>query len=239
MQQPPEAKHKILVTGATGYFGSHTCLELLEAGYDVIGIDNLSNSKEESLKRVQQITGKSLTFIKCDLLDQALLNEVFKRHQPEAVIHFAALKAVGESVDQPLRYYKNNITGTINLLEAMTGAGVKNFVFSSSCTVYGIPEKLPISEDCPLQTVNPYGQTKLTIEYMLKDLQASDPDWNVSILRYFNPVGAHPSGRIGEDPSGIPSNLMPYITKVAIGEFEQLSVHGDDYPNSPIATLVI
>ena len=227
----------ILVTGATGYIGSHTCLALLEAGYTVIGIDNLSNSKEESLRRVQQITGKHLHFIQCDLLDKAGLDQVFDEHEPGAVIHFAGLKAVGESVEQPLLYYKNNLTGTINLLQAMVGAQVKNIVFSSSCTVYGAPEKLPIREDFSLEAVNPYGQTKLTIEYMLQDLYASDPQWNISILRYFNPVGAHPSGDIGEDPMGIPSNLMPYITQVAVGEREELSVFGGDY-DTPDGTCI-
>ena len=227
----------ILVTGATGYIGSHTCLELLEAGYQVIAIDNLSNSKEESLRRVRQITGKVLTFIQCDLLDEAGLRRVFNDHQPSAVIHFAGLKAVGESVQQPLLYYRNNIGGTATLLEAMVEARVRNIVFSSSCTVYGAAEKLPIREDFPLQAVNPYGQTKLTIEYMLQDLYASDPQWNVSILRYFNPVGAHPGGDIGEDPMGIPDNLMPHITQVAVGEREELSVFGGDY-DTPDGTCI-
>ena len=219
----------ILVTGGAGYIGSHTCVELLQAGYKVVAIDNLSNSKEESLRRVQQITGKALSFIQCDLLDQSTLGQVFNYHQPSAVIHFAGLKAVGESVAKPLLYFRNNIGGTATLLEAMVDARVKNIVFSSSCTVYGTPEKLPIREDCPLEALNPYGQTKLTIEYMLQDLYASDPHWNISILRYFNPVGAHHSGDIGEDPKGIPNNLMPYITQVAVGEFEELSVFGGDY----------
>ena len=219
----------ILVTGGAGYIGSHTCIELLQAGYKVITIDNLSNSKEEPLHRVRQITGKALTFVQCDLLDEAGLSRVFNDHRPSAVIHFAGLKAVGESVERPLLYYRNNISGTATLLEAMVEAGVKNIVFSSSCTVYGAPEKLPIREDFPLEAVNPYGQTKLTIEYMLKDLSESDPQWNISILRYFNPVGAHPSGDIGEDPMGIPNNLMPYITQVAVGEREELSVFGGDY----------
>jgi len=227
----------ILVTGGAGYIGSHTCVELLEAGYEVVVIDNLCNSKEESLRRVQNITGKSLTFIKCDLLDRPKLDQVLAEHTPSAVIHFAGLKAVGESVEKPLLYYMNNVTGTINLLEAMAEAGVKDIVFSSSCTVYGAPKELPIREDFPLQVVNPYGQTKLTIEYILRDLAVADPEWNISILRYFNPVGAHPSGDIGEDPSGIPSNLMPYITKVAIGEYEELSVWGDDY-DTPDGTCI-
>jgi len=232
MQQEPSTKQKILVTGGAGYIGSHTCLELLEAGYEVVVIDNLSNSKEESLVRVQQITGRSLTFIKCDLLDKDLVSSTLHEHRPDAVIHFAGLKAVGESVARPLLYYKNNIAGTTILLEAMSEAGIRNIVFSSSCTVYGAPETLPIDESFPLQAVNPYGQTKLTIEYMLKDLQTADPEWNVSILRYFNPVGAHKCGDIGEDPLGIPNNLIPFITQVAIGELEELCIFGDDYPTA-------
>lgn len=219
----------ILVTGGAGYIGSHACVELLEAGYQVVVVDNLLNSKEEALRRVEKITGKKLQFIKCDLLDRETLQQVFNDHKPDAVMHFAGLKAVGESVEKPLYYYRNNISGTVNLLEAMASSGVKDLVFSSSCTVYGAPDSLPITEDFPLGAVNPYGQTKLTIEYMLRDLAAADPDWNISILRYFNPVGAHPSGEIGEDPLGIPNNLMPYITKVAVGELEELSVWGDDY----------
>jgi UDP-glucose 4-epimerase len=219
----------ILVTGGAGYIGSHTCVELLEAGYKVIAIDNLINSKKESLRRVQNITGKSLTFIECDLLDKAGLIHALEEHAPSAVIHFAGLKAVGESVEQPLLYYMNNVSGTATLLEAMNERGIKNIVFSSSCTVYGAPKTLPIREDFPLFAVNPYGQTKLIIECMLQDLFASDPEWNVSILRYFNPVGAHPSGNIGEDPMGIPNNLMPYITQVAVGQREELSVFGGDY----------
>ena len=219
----------ILVTGGAGYIGSHTCVELLDAGYNVIAIDNLVNSKQESLRRVQDITGKTLTFIECDLLDKAGLIHAFKEHAPSAVIHFAGLKAVGQSVEQPLLYYRNNVSGTATLLEAMNETGIKNIVFSSSCTVYGAPEELPIREDFPLFAVNPYGQTKLTIECMLQDLFASDPEWNVSILRYFNPVGAHPSGKIGEDPVGIPNNLMPYVTQVAVGQRDELSVFGGDY----------
>jgi len=227
----------ILVTGATGYIGSHTCLELLEAGCLVVGIDNLSNSKEESLRRVRKLAGKDLTFIQCDLLDEAGLSRVFNDHQPSAVIHFAGLKAVGESVEKPLFYYKNNIGGTATLLGVMVEAQVKNMVFSSSCTVYGAPDELPIREDFPLEAVNPYGQTKLTIEYMLRHLYASDTRWSISILRYFNPVGAHPSGDIGEDPMGIPNNLMPYITQVAVGEREELSVFGGDY-DTPDGTCI-
>lgn len=219
----------ILVTGGAGYVGSHACVELLQAGYHVVVLDNLSNSKEAALDRVRQITGKPLDFVRRDLLDRPALDELFNRHAIEAVLHFAGLKAVGESVAQPLRYYRNNVCGTANLLDAMAEANVRDIVFSSSCTVYGAPKTLPIREDFPLQAVNPYGQTKLTIEYMLRDLAAADPAWNVSILRYFNPVGAHPSGEIGEDPLGIPNNLMPYITKVVVGELDELSVWGNDY----------
>ena len=225
-----DIKQKILVTGGAGYIGSHTCLELLEAGYDVVAVDNLSNSSKESLKRVQQITGETLTFIQCDILDKDRLSRVFADHQPHAVVHFAGLKAVGESVEKPLLYYKNNVSGTSTLLEVMAEAGTKNIVFSSSCTVYGTPERLPISENSPLGAVNPYGQTKLTIEQALKDIQKSDPSWNISILRYFNPIGAHQSGEIGEDPLGIPNNLMPFMTQVAVGERKELSVFGGDYP---------
>ena len=213
-----------MVTGGAGYIGSHACVELLEAGYKVVVVDNLCNSKSDSLSRVEEMTGHNFQFHLADLRDAAAMQLLFKREKIDAVIHFAGLKAVGESTEIPLAYYQNNVGGTANLLEAMNEYGVKDIVFSSSCTVYGAPETLPLREDFPLQAVNPYGQTKLTIEYMLKDLAASDPDWNISILRYFNPVGAHPSGEIGEDPTGIPSNLMPYITQVAIGELEELSV---------------
>ena len=227
----------ILVTGGAGYIGSHACVELLDTGYDVVVVDNLSNSKAEALERVKKITGKSLDFVHCDILDREALGKVFAEYQPSAVIHFAGLKAVGESVEKPLLYYRNNVAGTATLLEAMTEAGGINLVFSSSCTVYGAPETLPLRENSPLQAVNPYGQTKLTIEYMLRDLAASDPNWNISILRYFNPVGAHPSGEIGEDPLGTPNNLMPYITKVAVGELKELSVWGNDYP-TPDGTCI-
>lgn len=227
----------ILVTGGAGYIGSHTCVELLATGYDVVVVDNLSNSKEIALQRVRTITGKPLDFVRCDILDRAALDRVFTQYQPAAVIHFAGLKAVGESVAKPLLYYKNNVAGSATLLQAMQAAAVKNIVFSSSCTVYGVPASLPIREDFPLRAVNPYGQTKLTIEYMLKDLAASDAQWNISILRYFNPVGAHPSGDIGEDPLGIPNNLMPYITQVAVGELAQLSVWGNDY-DTPDGTCI-
>ncbi|MGB5290081.1 MAG: UDP-glucose 4-epimerase GalE, partial [Lysobacterales bacterium] len=225
-----KTKQKALVTGGAGYIGSHTCLELLEGGYDVVAVDNLSNSSKESLNRVQTITGKTLTFIQCDLLDKVQLGQIFADHQPDTVIHFAGLKAVGESVVNPLDYYRNNVLGTATLLEVMVDNGIKNIVFSSSCTVYGAPKTLPISEGSPLGAVNPYGKTKLIIERMLKDLQISDPSWNISILRYFNPVGAHQSGEIGEDPRGTPTNLMPYMTQVAVGERKELSVFGGDYP---------
>lgn len=219
----------ILVTGGAGYIGSHTCLELLEAGYQVVVIDNLSNSKVESLVRVQDIAAKSLSFAELDVLDKAAMAEVFSQYSIDAVIHFAGLKAVGESVGMPLAYYQNNISGTLNLLEVMNAAGVKNIVFSSSATVYGDPESLPIKESFPISATNPYGRSKLIIEEMLRDLYVSDAEWNIEILRYFNPVGAHESGRIGEDPNGIPNNLMPYISQVAVGKLDKLSVYGDDY----------
>lgn len=221
---------RILVTGGAGYIGSHTCLELLRAGYEVIVVDNLANSKEESLVRVQDIAGKTLEFHKVDLLDKEGLTAVFKGGSLDAVVHFAGLKAVGESVKIPLRYYHNNVTGTLILCEVMGEHNVNNLVFSSSCTVYGDPHKVPITEDFPLSATNPYGRTKLTIEYILKDLQRADPAWNVALLRYFNPVGAHSSGRIGEDPYGIPNNLVPYIAQVAVGRLPELFVFGDDYP---------
>jgi len=221
---------RILVTGGAGYIGSHTCVELLQAGYDVVVVDNLSNSKEEALRRVEEISGKRVEFHKVDLLDEAGLEAVFTRSPVEAVVHFAGLKAVGESVAQPLRYYHNNVTGTLVLLKVMGAHGVKDIVFSSSCTVYGDPHKVPITEDFPLSTTNPYGHTKLIIEDILRDLGAADPSWNVVLLRYFNPVGAHPTGRIGEDPNGIPNNLVPYIAQVAVGRLKQLSVFGGDYP---------
>lgn len=219
----------ILVTGGAGYIGSHTCLELLEAGYQVVVIDNLSNSKVESLVRVQDIAAKSLSFAELDVLDKAAMAEVFSQYSIDAVIHFAGLKAVGESVGMPLAYYQNNISGTLNLLEVMNAAGVKNIVFSSSATVYGDPESLPIKESFPISATNPYGRSKLIIEEMLRDLYVSDANWNIEILRYFNPVGAHESGKIGEDPNGIPNNLMPYISQVAVGKLDKLSVYGDDY----------
>lgn len=220
----------ILVTGGTGYIGSHTVLELLSEDYKVVVIDNLCNSKLESIRRVEKITSRSVDFYQVDLLDKKSLKEVFNAYSFFAVIHFAALKAVGESVEKPLLYYKNNISGTINLCEVMQQAGVKNMVFSSSATVYGNPSQSPLTEESDLGAVNPYGQTKLTSEYILKDIQATDPKWNIALLRYFNPVGAHESGRIGEDPGGEPNNLMPYITQVAVGKLEKLKVFGSDYP---------
>lgn len=220
----------ILVTGGAGYIGSHTCVELLQAGYEVIVIDNLSNSSDESLRRVQEISNKSLTFHKMDLLDATSLQALFEAHQIDAVIHFAGLKAVGESVASPLRYYQNNVSGSLVLLEAMNQAQVRKIVFSSSATVYGEPQSVPIRENFPLSATNPYGRSKLMIEDMLRDLYASDNSWDVALLRYFNPVGAHPSGRIGEDPSGIPNNLVPYIAQVAVGKLPELRVFGDDFP---------
>jgi UDP-glucose 4-epimerase len=220
---------KILVTGGAGYIGSHTCVELLNKNHDVIVLDNLSNSSEESLTRVKKITGKSLTFYQADLLDTDKISKIFSDHNIDAVIHFAGLKAVGESVSVPLKYFHNNITGTLNLLETMNRFNIKNIVFSSSATVYGDPETLPIMEDSPLSATNPYGRTKLMIEEILQDLYKSDNAWNIALLRYFNPVGAHKSGEIGEDPHGIPNNLVPFISKVAIGELPSVNVFGDDY----------
>lgn len=220
----------ILVTGGAGYIGSHTTLELLKEGYEVIVADNLFNSKKEALKRVRDLTGKKLTFYKADLLDKPALEEVFSSHTVDAVIHFAGLKAVGESVEIPLAYYQNNITGTLNLCEVMKAHEVKNLVFSSSATVYGDPHEVPIKEDFPLSATNPYGRTKLFIEEILQDLERAGEAWNIALLRYFNPTGAHESGRIGEDPNDIPNNLMPYISQVAVGKLEQLSVYGGDYP---------
>lgn len=220
----------ILVTGGAGYIGSHACVELLEAGYEIIVVDNLSNSKETAVKRVAEITGKSFAFHKIDLLDAAALENLFRTSQIEAVLHFAGLKAVGESVMYPLRYYRNNIIGTLNLCEVMSKYGVTDLVFSSSATVYGNPPRVPIREDFPLSPVNPYGRTKLMIEEILRDLHRANPAWNIAILRYFNPIGAHESGRIGEDPNGIPNNLLPYIAQVAVGKREELQVFGNDYP---------
>lgn len=220
----------ILVTGGAGFIGSHTALELLNEDYNVVVVDNLSNSNVESISRVEKLSSKKIDFYEVDLLNKHDLREVFNAYSFDAVIHFAALKAVGESVEKPLRYYRNNVVGTINLCEIMQEAGVHNFVFSSSATVYGDPSQSPLSEDSTLSAVNPYGQTKLTTEFILKDLQLANPEWNVALLRYFNPVGAHESGEIGENPSGIPNNLMPYVTQVAVGKRDELSVFGDDYP---------
>ena len=220
----------ILVTGGAGYIGSHTCMELLHAGYDVVVVDNLSNSKMESLKRVQKLTGKTLEFHLIDLLDQQALNNVFQKSKIDAVIHFAGLKAVGESVSAPLKYYHNNVTGTLVLCSVMNNNNVKNIVFSSSATVYGDPKEVPIREKFSVHPTNPYGRSKLMIEDILKDLFEADKNWNVVLLRYFNPVGAHPSGQIGEDPNGIPNNLFPYICQVAVGKLSELSVFGSNYP---------
>lgn len=221
---------RVLVTGGAGYIGSHTCVELLNAGHDVVVVDNLANSQQEALNRVQELTGRPLDFHLTDLLDKAGLDAIFEAQTPDAVIHFAGLKAVGESVAKPLTYYHNNITGTLNLLDVMAAHGVKQLVFSSSATVYGAAETMPLVEDAPLSATNPYGWTKLMIEQILRDLAVSDPDWRMALLRYFNPVGAHASGRIGEDPRGIPNNLFPYITQVAVGKRAQLSIFGGDYP---------
>lgn len=219
----------ILVTGGAGYIGSHTCLELLEKDYKITVYDNLSNSSLEALKRVEKLVGKEIEFIEGDLLDTGKLEEVFKNASFDAVIHFAGLKAVGESVQKPLEYYDNNVTGTLNLLKMMQKYNVKELVFSSSATVYGIPKELPLTESCGRSTTNPYGTSKLVIEYILEDLAKSDSEWKIISLRYFNPVGAHTSGEIGEDPNGIPNNLLPYISQVAVGLREKLSVFGGDY----------
>ena len=220
----------ILVTGGAGYIGSHTCVELLNAGYDVVVVDNLCNSCKEALDRVEAITGKKLKFYEVDILDKEGLTKVFETEQIESVIHFAGLKAVGESVAKPLEYYYNNITGTLVLCDVMRSHGVKNIVFSSSATVYGTPAFVPITEDCPKGVcTNPYGWTKSMLEQILTDLHTADPEWKVILLRYFNPIGAHESGRIGENPKGIPNNLVPYITQVAVGKLESLGVFGNDY----------
>lgn len=224
-------KNTILVTGGAGYIGSHTTLCLLEAGYDVVVLDNLSNSSAESLRRVEQICGRAPAFIEGDIRDRALLDRVFVEHEIGSVLHFAGLKAVGESVEQPLRYYENNVAGTVTLCQAMAAAEVFTLVFSSSATVYGEPETMPIREDFPTGVpTNPYGRSKLMVEEVLRDLARSDERWSFALLRYFNPVGAHESGLIGEDPKGIPNNLLPYISQVAIGKRESLAVFGDDYP---------
>lgn len=222
----------ILVTGGAGYIGSHTCIELLQEGHTVTVVDNLCNASEESLRRVEELVGRKPDFHKVDLLEKESLRNVFQKlgTPVDAVIHFAGLKAVGESVDKPLLYYHNNLTGTLVLCEVMAEFDVKNIVFSSSATVYGDPATVPITEDFPLSCTNPYGRTKLMIEEILQDIYVADNGWNIVLLRYFNPVGAHVSGRIGEDPAGIPNNLMPYVSQVAVGKLKELSVFGDDYP---------
>ena len=221
----------VLVTGGSGFIGSHTVVELQEAGYEVVVIDNLSNSTEKSLKRVEQITGKSVKFYKLDIRDRKGLEELFEKESIDSCIHFAGLKAVGESVAKPWEYYENNISGTLVLLDVMRRHGVKNLIFSSSSTVYGDPDKVPVTEDCAVKKcTNPYGSTKSMQETILTDIQYADPEWNIVLLRYFNPIGAHKSGLIGEDPNGIPLNLLPYITQVAVGKLEKLRVFGNDYP---------
>ncbi|WP_105188454.1 UDP-glucose 4-epimerase GalE [Pseudoalteromonas sp. T1lg48] len=221
----------ILVTGGAGYIGSHTVLELLEQGSEVLVFDNLSNSSQESLRRVEALTGKAVTFIQGDIRDKSALDKVFSDHHITAVVHFAGLKAVGESVSKPVMYYQNNVQGSLTLIEAMREAEVFSLVFSSSATVYGDPQTLPIDENAPVGgTTNPYGTSKLMVEQILEDVAKSDPRWRFAILRYFNPVGAHHSGQIGEDPNGIPNNLLPYISQVAVGKLEKLAVFGDDYP---------
>ena len=220
----------ILVTGGAGYIGSHTCVELLNSGYEVVVMDNLYNASEKALERVEQITGKKLTFYNVDMLDKGAMNAIFEKEAIDSVIQFAGYKAVGESVQKPLEYYHNNITGTLNLCDVMRHHGVKKLIFSSSATVYGDPAFVPITEECPKGKItNPYGQTKGMLEQILTDLHVSDPEWNVVLLRYFNPIGAHKSGLIGEDPKGIPNNLLPYIAQVAVGKLQKLGVFGDDY----------
>ncbi len=219
----------VLVTGGAGYIGSHTCVEMLNAGYDVIVVDNLDNSSDESLKRVEKITGKTVKFYKADVRDKKALSKIFKKNNIEAVIHFAGLKAVGESVREPVMYYDNNLINTLSLVEVMNEFNVKKIVFSSSATVYGVAKEMPLKEGMPTGAINPYGRTKLFIEHILSDLYVSDNEWSVVLLRYFNPIGAHKSGTIGEDPKGIPNNLMPYISQVAVGKLEKLHVFGNDY----------
>ncbi len=221
---------RILVTGGAGYIGSHTCVELLDAGYEVVILDNLYNSSKKAVDRIEEITGKKVTFYENDMLDKAALENIFSKEKIDCVIHFAGLKAVGESVAKPLEYYKNNITGTLTLVEVMREHGCKNIIFSSSATVYGDPAFIPITEECPKGTpTNPYGWTKSMLEQILTDLHTADEEWNVILLRYFNPIGAHKSGMIGEDPKGIPNNLLPYVAQVAIGKLECVGVFGDDY----------
>lgn len=221
---------RILVTGGAGYIGSHTCVELLEADYEVVVVDNLYNASEKALERVKKITGKDLTFYQADICDRQAMDRIFEQEKIDAVIHFAGLKAVGESVEKPIEYYQNNIAGTLTLCDSMRNHGVKNIIFSSSATVYGDPAFVPITEECPKGVcTNPYGWTKWMLEQVLTDIQKADPEWNVILLRYFNPIGAHKSGLIGEDPKGIPNNLLPYVAQVAIGKLECLGVFGDDY----------
>lgn len=222
---------QILVTGGAGYIGSHTCVELINSGYEVIVVDNLYNSSEEAIKRVELITGSRVKFYKNDLTDRAAVEKIFEENKIDAVIHFAGLKAVGESVSKPIEYYYNNLVGTLILTDVMRNQNVKNIVFSSSATVYGNPDRLPITEECDTGRgiTNPYGQTKFMLEQILTDIYVSDNEWNVILLRYFNPIGAHESGRIGEDPNGIPNNLLPYVAQVAVGKLEKINVFGDDY----------
>ncbi len=220
----------ILVTGGAGYIGSHTCVELLQAGHEVVVFDNFSNSHPEALKRVEHITGRKLSLVQGDIRDQSDIEIALRQHQCQAVVHFAGLKAVGESVEKPLLYYDNNVIGTHRLLAAMQNCGVSTLVFSSSATVYGEPKRLPLTEDHPLSATNPYGRSKLVVEDMLRDVYRAQPNWRIAILRYFNPVGAHESGLIGEDPQGIPNNLMRYVAQVAVGRREYLNVWGNDYP---------
>ena len=219
----------ILITGGAGYIGSHTCVEMLNAGKDIVVIDNLDNSSKESLKRVEAITGKKVKFYQDDVCDKKALRKIFKKHNIEAVIHFAGLKAVGESVKLPMKYYENNLVSTISLIDIMNEFGVKKIVFSSSATVYGVAKEMPLTEGMPTGAINPYGRTKLFIEEILRDLYVSDNEWCIALLRYFNPIGAHKSGTIGEDPKGIPNNLMPYISQVAVGKLKELHVFGNDY----------
>ena len=227
----------ILVTGGAGYIGSHTCVEMLNSGYEVVVIDNLDNSNRKSLERIEKITGKSLKFYENDVRDKAALKKIFSENSIEAVIHFAGLKAVGESVREPVMYYDNNLESTISLIEVMNEFSVKKIVFSSSATVYGVTKEMPLKEGMPTGAINPYGRTKLFIEHILRDVYTADNGWSVALLRYFNPIGAHKSGTIGEDPKGIPNNLMPYIAQVAVGRLEKLHVFGDDY-NTPDGTGV-
>lgn len=228
---------RILVTGGAGYIGSHTCVELLNHGYEVVVIDNFCNSSAESLNRVELITGKKVAFYEGDMADRKLLDEIFENEKIDAVIHFAGLKAVGESVAKPIEYFMNNVSGSLVLFDAMKNHGVKNIIFSSSATVYGVPKETKIKEDFPLSVTNPYGRTKLMLEEILRDIHTADSEWNVVLLRYFNPIGAHESGMLGEDPNGIPNNLLPYITKVSVGELPYLRVFGNDY-NTPDGTCI-